>query len=137
MTFMKMPEFYVEVPRSELPMIEFKGPFLSDFLSGEAAFVALKKAVDELTSLAPKDHDVIITAFEITVWEVRYIEPHTFLFSGISNDGHHAHVVVHFSQLVARVTYRPKRDESRFVTGFARVAMPNESRRATAAAPGS
>ena len=102
----------------ETPRIVQFGPSL---LSGEAAFSGLKTAVEELTSLAPADHDVLIEAFGITVGEVRYIEPHTFLFRGLDNHGHHTHVVIHFSQLIARVTYRPKRAESRVITGFARI----------------
>ena len=52
---------------------------ISHWLSGDAAFVALKQAVDELVACAPKDHDVLIQAFNISVREIRYIESHTFL----------------------------------------------------------
>src|SRR5438105_140709 len=73
---------------------------LSHFLSGEAAFEALKRAVDEIAGLAPPDHDVLIHAFDIVVREVRFIEPHTLLFRGVSAQGHETSVIAHFSQLV-------------------------------------
>ena len=44
---------------------------ISHWLSGDAAFVALKQAVDELVACAPKDHDVLIQAFNISVREIR------------------------------------------------------------------
>ncbi|MCF6154735.1 MAG: hypothetical protein E3K36_05680 [Candidatus Brocadia sp.] len=46
---------------------------ISHWLSGDAAFVPLKQAVDELVACAPKDYDVHIQAFNITVREIRYI----------------------------------------------------------------
>ena len=91
---------------------------ISHWLSGEAAFNALRQAVDELASSAPKDHDVLIEAFGIAVNDVRYMKPHTFLFRGYDEQGHETAVVCHFSQLVARVVYLPKRGPSRVITGF-------------------
>jgi hypothetical protein len=91
---------------------------LSHWLSGDAVFAALKKAVDDLKCAAPKDHDVLVQAFDISVVEVRYIEPHTLLLSGFNQEGNHTAVVAHFSQLVAHVVYLPKRGPERVVTGF-------------------
>ena len=95
------------------------GKPISHWLSGDAAFSALKKAVDELTSTAPKDYDIVIQAFDLTVRKVRFIKPHIFLFSGVTDEGHDASVVCHFTQLVARVVFFPKRGPSRVITGFA------------------
>lgn len=108
------PEIFT--PKFEFPEIT---P-ISHWLSGDAAFSALKEAVDELTHTAPEDHDVLIQAFNISVVKVRYIEPHTFILSGFNYEGHDTSVVVHFSQLVAHIVYLPKRKEVRVVTGFAR-----------------
>jgi hypothetical protein len=54
------------------------------------------------------------------VLEARYIEPHTFLFKGVGQDGNRAGIVCHFTQIVARVVYLPKRGPSRVITGFAK-----------------
>jgi hypothetical protein len=89
-----------------------------DLMSGEATFVALKDAVEEIKRAAPEDHDVIIQAFNTRVAEVRFINPHTILFSGFDEKGNHASVVVHYSQVIARVVYLPKRGPQRVVTGF-------------------
>ena len=104
------------VPTLKMPKIT---P-LSHWLSGEAAFSALKDAVEELKSAAPKDHDVLIKAFDVAVVEVRYVEPHTLLFRGFDQEGHDTAVVVHFSQLVAHVVFLPKKGTDRVVTGFFR-----------------
>lgn len=92
---------------------------LRHLMSGAATFAALKEAVDYLAGAAPKDHDVLIQAFNIGVVEVRFLQPHTFLFRGFDQEGNHTFVVVHFSQMVARVVYLPKRGPERVVTGFA------------------
>ncbi|SRR6266496_2187759 len=91
---------------------------LPRLLSGESAFIALKQAVDELARSAPPDHDVLIEAFNLAVREVVYIEPHTLLFRGINQEGNDSFVISHFSQLIARVIYRPKIGDARIVTGF-------------------
>jgi hypothetical protein len=91
---------------------------LSSLLSGEAAFAALKQAIDNVVSVAQKDCDVVIQAFKLVVTEVRYIKPHTLLFKGFTDNGHEAVAVCHFSQLVAHIVYLPKRGESRIITGF-------------------
>ena len=56
-------------------------------LSGDATWHALKQAVNELSGTAPKDHDVVLRVADLSVHEARYIEPHSFLFQGISDDG--------------------------------------------------
>jgi hypothetical protein len=104
------------LPKNELPKIT---P-LSYWLSGDAAFVALKKAVDELVASAPEDYDVLVQAFNISVRKISYIEPHTFLFSGFNQEGHHTAVVAHYSQVVAHIVYLPKQGSERIITGFSR-----------------
>jgi hypothetical protein len=91
-------------------------------LSGDATWAALKKAVEELSRIAPQDHDVVLRVGDLTVLEARYIEPHTFLFGGFSDDGSRSWVVIHFSQVVFRVIHRAKRvpDKPRVITGFAK-----------------
>ena len=60
---------------------------LRHLMSGAATFAALKEAVDYLAGAAPKDHDVLIQAFNIGVVEVRFLQPHTFLFRGFDQEG--------------------------------------------------
>ena len=72
-------------------------------LSGRATFEALKKAVDEISRVAPQDHDVLIEVFDIPVSEVGFTEPHTLLLGGVDKDGHRTIIVAHYSQLVAKV----------------------------------
>ena len=105
---------------------------MSRWFTGEAAFTALEKAVDDLKSVAPEDHDVLVQAFDISVDKIGYVEPHTLTFSGIDGDGYHTSVVAHFTQLVARVVYLPKKNSERVITGFSRerikdVAEPDAS----------
>jgi len=109
----------LNLPNFELSEIPKIIP-LSHWLSGDAAFTALKEAVDELVATAPKDNDVLVQAFDIAVIKIRYIEPHTFLFSGFNQEGHHTAVVAHFSQLVAHIVYLPKQGNERIITGFSR-----------------
>src|SRR5437016_10676464 len=78
-------------------------------LSGDATWLALKRAVEELSRIAPQDHDVVLRVGDLTVLEARYIEPHTFLFGGMADDGSHSWIVMHFSQVVFRVIHRAKR----------------------------
>lgn len=102
--------------RPDIPEVKH----FSHWLSGDAAFIALKEAVDELVTSAPKDHDVLVQAFNISVREIRYVEPHTFLFSGFNDIGHHTAVVAHYSQVVAHIVYLPKQGPERIITGFSR-----------------
>jgi hypothetical protein len=105
----------ISVPQLKLPPLTL-GPSL---LSGEAAFAALRASVDELVRLAPPDHDVLVHAFGIAVREVRFVAPHILVFHGWDEAGHDSSVIVHFSQLVARVVYQLKVGLERVVTGFA------------------
>ncbi|HEX3857587.1 MAG TPA: hypothetical protein VHY30_09860 [Verrucomicrobiae bacterium] len=107
------------VPDDSLPPpdVDFGG--VSHFLSGLETFRALVGAVESLRSLAPDVCDVVVVIGDVTVLEARYIEPHTLSFEGVDDHGHRAWVVQHFSQLNARVIYRPKRGADRVITGFA------------------
>ena len=91
----------------------------SRFLSGERTWLALQKCVVELERVAPKDHDVLITVDDVVVLEAYFLQPHSFLFKGVNQSGHQTGMVVHFSQLDARVVYLPKRGPARVITGFA------------------
>jgi hypothetical protein len=73
----------IEVPRISMrPMPRIT--LFSHFLSGEAAFKALRKEVEALVKLAPPDHDVLIEAFGILVRDARCIKPHTLLFAALA-----------------------------------------------------
>jgi hypothetical protein len=89
-------------------------------MSADATFVALQHSVQQLTKSAPKDHDILIQAFGIAVTNVRYVQPHTFVFEGHNSEGHATFAVCHYSQLVAHVVYVPPRqpERSRVITGF-------------------
>jgi len=113
---MELPEIYIERPEP-FPFENVQhGPSL--WLSGAATFKALKHAVDELCRLAPDDSDVVILVGDLTVLDARFIEPHTFSFEGRNQDGHPAWTIIHFSQLHARIVYRPKCGPHRVITGF-------------------
>jgi len=111
--------------------IPFKNPALvagdmqvaamNHLMGGAATFYALQKAVNDLVGSAPKDHDIIIHAFNISVEEVFFLKPHTMLFRGFDQEGNHTSVVVHYSQMVAHVVYRPKTGPKRIITGFSTV----------------
>jgi hypothetical protein len=88
------------------------------FLSGEAIFNALNKAVHDLVGVAPEEHDVLVEAFGINMTEVGFIQPHAFILRGYDQNGHNTYVVAHFSQLVARIVYLPKRGPEKVLTGF-------------------
>ena len=92
-------------------------------MSAEATFSALISAVNQLSRSAPKDHDVLIHAFGISITQVRYVQPHTFIFEGFNSEGHTTTAVCHYSQLVAHVVYIPKRGPSRVITGFSNAAV--------------
>ena len=98
---------------------EQQSAVMRQLMSGDATFAALKAAVAHLVSTAPKDHDVVIYAFDIYVVQVHFIQPHTFLFQGFDQNRNPASVVVHYSQMAARVVYLPKQGPKRGITGFA------------------
>ena len=91
---------------------------LPSLLSGDATWFALKRAIDSLVSCAPQDHDVLILVGDVAVLEAEFIEPHTFLFHGINQDGHRTGIVVHYTQVQARIIYRPKAAPNRVITVF-------------------
>lgn len=114
-------EFITKLPPVKHAAIiagERQSAVMRHLLSGAATFAALKEAVEYLVGVAPEDHDVLIAAFDIRVIEVRFLEPHTFLFRGFDQEGNHTSVVVHYSQMVARVVYLPKQGPERVITGF-------------------
>ena len=90
-------------------------------LSGERTWTALIQAVNDLKSLAPEDHDVLLTMDDIRITHAEFLPPHSFFFEGIDPHGHETGMVVHFSQVKVRVVYLPKRNPTapRIVTGFA------------------
>ena len=90
-------------------------------LRGDSLYDALLKAVKDLTGSAPAEHDVLVEAFGIYVTEIGFLEPHAFLLSGYDDNGNKTSVVAHFSQLVTRVVYLPKKGPDRVITGFSRV----------------
>lgn len=98
---------------------------LPHLLSGEATFLAMKSAVDDLVNRVPQDHDVFIVIDNVLVLEARFIEPHTFLFEGLDQDGNRTGIVCHFTQVRVRVVSRPKRDETRFVSQISLGVNPN------------
>ncbi len=113
----------IEIPQirpAAIVAAERQTAAMRGLMSAEATFSALISAVNQLSRSAPKDHDVLIHAFGISVTQVRYIEPHTFIFEGFNSEGHATTAVCHYSQLVAHVVYVPPRepDRPRVITGF-------------------
>jgi len=94
-------------------------------IGGEPTFIALKDALKLACEDAPDDCDIFIRAFNIFVKEVRFCEPHTFLFCGFDSEGNNSFVIAHFSQLVACVVYVPKKGKERVLTGFSRYTKTN------------
>jgi hypothetical protein len=88
-------------------------------MSADATFYALLESVKRLTKSAPKDHDILVQAFGISITQVQYAGPHTLVFEGFNDEGNTSFVVCHFSQLIAHVIFTPKRGPSRVITGFA------------------
>ena len=111
----------MSAPPRTSDVIAYQTRILESLLSGRATFEALIQATQELSRLAPDDHDIFVLVGDIEVVQVRFIEPHTFSFEGFKEDGQRAWIVEHFSQLSARVVYRPKRGTSRVITGFSNV----------------
>ena len=91
---------------------------MRNLLSGHATWAAMKSAVQHLRRIAPKDHDVFVIVGDVTVFETYFLEPHTFLFEGINNDGDHTWIGLHFSQLAFAVVHRPKLKPEPVITGF-------------------
>ena len=89
---------------------------LGQVFNGLATYRALLCAIQDFSSASPDDCDVLIQVDDVLITKVTFFEPHTFTFDGIDKDGHRARIIIHFSQLKARVVYRPKRDTSRIIT---------------------
>lgn len=87
-------------------------------LSGDALYMALMAAVEELAKRAPAEHDVLVQAFGLVVTEVHLREPNALVFCGYDNNGNQSFAVAHFSQVVASVVYLPKRGPDKVLTGF-------------------
>jgi hypothetical protein len=85
---------------------------------GESTWCALKRAVANLATRVPDDHDVLVLIGDVAVLEAEFNEPHTFLFCGINSDGAHTAVVAHYTQVLARIVCRPKLGLRRVMTGF-------------------
>ena len=105
------------LPKPEVRATQEQTLVMRSLLSGYATWRALEDAVAELKRIAPQDHDVLVQVGDVSVLKARFIEPHAFLFEGINRNGHHAGIVIHFSQLAARVVYLPKRRRA-IITGF-------------------
>lgn len=88
--------------------------------SGEATYKALITAVKALIAKAPPECDVLIEAFGILVQDVKFIQPHTFIFLGCDEEGNATCAVVHFSQVITKVVFRPKTGAERVITGFSK-----------------
>ena len=88
--------------------------------SGDATFRCLIEAINSSVSAAPPDHDVLIEMFGVFVRNVKFIQPHTFIFYGSNAEGHFTVAVAHFSQVVAHIVFRPKKSPQRVITGFAK-----------------
>jgi hypothetical protein len=99
---------------------------LPHLLSGLAMFDALNRAVQEVSSIAPDDCDVLILVGDLSVTKASFIEPHTFLFEGFTQDGHRSWIVCHFSQVSCRVVFLPKRGPERVVSRVIHGFSPSE-----------
>jgi hypothetical protein len=110
------------------PVIEAQrqGALTRVLLRGDSLYDALTEAVRDLTDQAPAEHDILVEAFGIYVTKIGFIEPHAFLLSGYDDSGNETSVVAHFSQLITRVVYLPKKGLDRVITGFARVASKTD-----------
>jgi hypothetical protein len=80
---------------------------------GDSLFDALIKAVKDLSDSAPAEHDVLVEASGIYITKTGFIEPHAFLLNGYDDNGNETSIVAHFSQLVTRVVYLPKKGPDR------------------------
>jgi hypothetical protein len=92
-------------------------------LSGDATWNALQSAVKSLVSIAPQDHDVFLKVADLRILKASYVQPHTFIFEGISDTGQRAGIVLHYSQALVTVVYVPRKNpaQPRVITGFSRI----------------
>ena len=91
---------------------------------GLSLFNRLIKEVQKAACLAPKDQDVMVRAFDVVADKFIFLEPDTFVLSGLDHAGHHTRVVLHYSQLVAHIVFldRDPALPERRITGF---SMPD------------
>ena len=105
-------------PRNTAQAVDEQTHIMRGLMSGHATWAAMQSAVEHLRRIAPKDHDVFVIVGNVTVFETYFLEPHTFLFEGINNDGDHTWIGLHFSQLAFAVVHRPKQKPEPVITGF-------------------
>ena len=72
-------------------------------VNGDATFIAIQNAIKDLRRSAPKDHDVVVFAFDLTVHKLVFYKPDTFLFRGIDDEGNHTRIVSHFTNAIIRI----------------------------------
>lgn len=84
---------------------------LQSLLDGESTFDAIYESVQTLSESAPEDHDTLIAAFGLIVDEVKFQNPHTIVLSGFDDMGNRSSIVAHFSQIVIKIIYLPRRGE--------------------------
>src|SRR5579862_5505046 len=101
---------------------QMQNEVIQGMLSGKATFEAMEKAIRLLAQSAPPENDVIIIAFNVSVKNVEYIDPHTFVFDGLNHEGQRTLAICHFSQLVSHAICRLKAvaAEARIITGFSK-----------------
>jgi hypothetical protein len=92
-------------------------------LSGDATWNALQSALKGLVSVAPQDHDVFLKVSDLRILKASYVQPHTFIFEGISDSGQRAGIVMHYTQAIVTVVYVPRKNPAkpRVITGFAKI----------------
>lgn len=100
---------------------------IKHLMSGDATYSALQDAINRILDIASKDHDVVIEAFGIFVTDVRFHSPHTFIFNGLNEKNEKTSVVVHYSQIIARIAYKPKSGAKRIITGFSPICPPSKN----------
>lgn len=86
--------------------------------SGEATWLGLKRAVNDLLSRATPDHDVVMFVADVAVLEAEFLSPDSFIFRGVNRDGNWTHIVAHNAQVMARIIDRPMQGSHRVVTRF-------------------
>jgi hypothetical protein len=116
------PKIYA--PHRAAQAVDDQTRIMRGLMSGQATWDAMKSAVEHLRRSAPKDHDVFVMVADVAIIEAFFMEPHTFLFEGVNQDGHHTWIVLHFSQLAVGVVHRPKRKPEPVCTGFCPHAPP-------------
>lgn len=92
---------------------------ISHWNSGEASFKALTQLTNKLAKLTSEEYGVILeTKDGLSITEISYYEPHTFMLSGVDQQGNDAHDLIHYSQLNLRMTKVPKESGVKKHYGF-------------------